>query len=217
MIDLDRQADLTKIYLPTDHSNATILDLLQRKKTIKEVLVSITENLSIIPESQDIDTFSFRYSKQVLSRYLKELPADTNIVLIDHPPALNSVTASAFAASDEVLIVSDCEPFSMQNLNYLLRDLETIQANEHPNLHILGILINRVDLRRKLSKRMLAAYRHTFGEVVFNSYISNDTAIPNSIDRKISLRQLNWQSRTIKQINCIIDEILKRLGWNSAE
>jgi hypothetical protein len=36
---------------------------------------------------------------------------------------------------------------------------------------------------------------------VFNSYISNDRAIPNSIDRKIPLRQLNWQSRTIKQIS----------------
>lgn len=62
------------------------------------------------------------------------------------------------------------------------------------------------------------AYRHTFGDVVFNSYISNDKAIPNSIDREIPLRQLKWRSRTtIKQVNCIINQILERLGGNSAK
>jgi MinD-like ATPase involved in chromosome partitioning or flagellar assembly len=87
-------ADLSKIYLITDRSDATILELLKRKKTLPEVLVQITENLSLIPGSQDIDTFNFRYSKQALSRYLKELPEDMDIILIDHPPALNPIGIS---------------------------------------------------------------------------------------------------------------------------
>lgn len=210
MLDLDRQADLSKIYLSADHPDATILELLKKKKTLPEVLVPITDNLSLIPGSQDIDTFNFRYSKQILLRYLKELPA-TDIVLIDHPPALNPVTVSAFAASDEVLIVNDCEPFSMQNLNCLLRDLEAIKTGRQSNLHILGILINRVDGRRILSKKMLTACHQAFGSIVFNSYISNDTAIPNSIDRKVPLRQLNWQSRTVKQIIASLMRYWK--GW----
>jgi chromosome partitioning protein len=105
----------------------------------------------------------------------------------------------------------------MQNLDCLLRDLEAIKAKDQPNLHILGIIINRVDLRRNLSKKMLAAYRYTLGDAVFESYISNDTAISNSIDRKMPLRLLNWQSRIVKQLNSIIDEMLKRMGLKDAE
>jgi chromosome partitioning protein len=90
--------------------------------------------------------------------------------------------------------------------------LKAIKTKDQPNLHILGIIINRVDLRCNISKRMLATYRYTFGDSVFESYISNDTAIPNSIDRKMPSRLLNWQSRIAKKINSIIDEMLERLG-----
>jgi hypothetical protein len=144
------------------------------RQAIKKQLQYAKRNLGIVDRmlaktTEGIKSLSRRY--QELLTAIREL--------IDQQTILYKTkchTASTFAASDEVLIVSDCKPFSMQNLNYLLRDLEAIQANGHPNLYILGILISHVDLQQKLSKkRILAAYRHTFGDVVFNSYISNDT------------------------------------------
>lgn len=97
-------------------------------------------------------------------------------------------------------------------MNHLLQDLEAIKAKVQPNLHILGIVMNRIDLRRRLTKKLLAKCQQIFGKTLFTSFISNDTAIPNSIHRGLPLRGLNWQSKTVKQMNHLVNEILERLG-----
>ena len=57
MLDLDRQTDLTDIFLPDGNKGPNIVDLLQKKCTVEEATVTLSENLSIIPGSKFISKF----------------------------------------------------------------------------------------------------------------------------------------------------------------
>lgn len=115
--------------------------------------LEVSENLYLIPGSRDIVHFDFRGSEGALLHYLRnERLEEVDFVIIDHPPALSESALTGFVASDEVVIVSDAEAFSVANLGQLLDDLAHIQTVMNRDLHILGILVNKIDCRRKLLK-----------------------------------------------------------------
>lgn len=209
MLDLDRQCDLTKVYLPPYYKGPTIADVLQKRASMKDALVPITDNLFLVSGSPKIDTFNFNNTKAI-RRLLQDLEG-IDYVIIDHPPALNHVTLSGFVASDEVLIVSDTESFSISNLNTLLEDLEQIKQKYNPALHILGIVLNRMDMRRNLTKTAIKKCTRAFGDYLFNTKISNNTAVPISISQGIPVRKLKWQGPIIPQLNDLIHEMFERM------
>ena len=108
--------------------------------------------------------FDFSGTEGILLHYLKqEYLKYVDFVIIDHPPALSESALAGFVASDEVVIVSDAEEFSVANLGQLLDDLAHIKEAMKCNLHILGILVNKIDRRRKLTTVMVNELYKSFG------------------------------------------------------
>jgi len=72
--------------------------------------------------------FDFRGSEGIRLHYLKQkCLKDVDFVIIDHPPALSESALTGFVASDEVVIVSDAEEFSVANLANCLTTLHTFE------------------------------------------------------------------------------------------
>jgi chromosome partitioning protein len=82
----------------------------------------------------------------------------------------------------------------------------------NPTLQILGIVVNKVDMRRNLTDRMLTEYNAAFGDTLFSTTVSNDTAIPSSHHQGVRVQELHWRSRTVGQFNKIAEEFLERTG-----
>jgi len=216
LIDIDQQCDLTKVFLPEESKGSTnnIYTLLCGQSSIDEACVEIEENLYMIPGSRDIVNFNFLKKANSLSKCLhdKRIADEVDIVLIDHPPSMSESALMGFVASDEVLIVTDTEHFSILNLGALIDDLVKIQHMNKNKFHILGIVANKVDMRRNLTKIMLAELHKGYGESVFKSWVSNDTAIPTANKAGLPVKKLHWQSRIVNQMKMIADEILERMG-----
>lgn len=212
MLDLDCQCDLTKVYRPADSKAPNIMDILRKKCRIGNAIIPVNENLHLLSGSKDISRYNFSGGEQSLCRVRQWFEENGfDCLLIDHPPALHEAALAGYVISDEILIVCEAESFSIENLDQLMQDIEGIKKAFQPNLHILGIAMNKIDRRRCLTQINLKRCRHIFGETVFRSMISNDTAVPNALSLNIPVRSLHWRSRTVTQFSKLAAEMLKRL------
>lgn len=213
MLDLDRQTDLTDIFLPNGNKGPNIVDLLQKKCTVGEATVTLSENLSIIPGSKFISKFHFKGSEGALLPITKYFASNAvDFAVLDHPPAFNNSSVAGFVASNHILIVSEAEALAIKNLKQLMDDLAEIKKKHQAPLDILGIALNKIDNRRCLTKTMLGKCRSVFGKAVFNTAIGNDTSIPTALNQNIPVRKLHWRSRTVTQFSQLADEMLQRMA-----
>ena len=215
LLDLDNQCDLSKIYLPEDHQGPNILDVMEKKSTLTNALLEVEDRLYLVPGSHEIAQFNYSGSEHVLQKVVNALKKrKVDFILLDHPPSMHEAALAGYVASDFVLIVSEAEAFSVMNLSQLLDDISAIKSAFRPELRILGIVMNKIDLRRNLTKRTLQACNDAFGKsnILFNTTISADTAIPNANAQNIPVRKLHWYSRSIGQFSELTREILERMA-----
>ena len=213
MIDLDSQCDLSKVYQPLEYAGPNIVDVLQKECRVTEAMIPVQENLHLIPGSKEIMQLNFSGSEQALLRVTKSLKSQgADFVVIDHPPTLHDAALAGYVASDFVLIVSEAEAFSVQNLGQLIEDLTVIKEVFQPNLQILGIVMNKIDRRRSLTQYTLQECKAAFGDSMLSTMISNDTAVPNSLNQCIPVRHLHWRSKTVSQFSKLASEMIERMG-----
>ena len=213
MVGLDPHCDLSKVFQQEIPDGPNIFQLLRGECSTEEACLPIADNLYLVRGSRDTIHFQSKDGDHALVHCLQDpAVAEVDFVIIDHPPTLSESALAGFIASDAALIVTDTECFSMMNLTYLVESLLSIQASMNSSLSILGIVANKVDLRRSLTKTMLQELKNSFGDSVLTSWISYDTAIPTSIRRGQTLRKLPWQSRTVKQFQTLTDEVLERMA-----
>ena len=212
-IDLDQQIDLTKLlYREEMTGSPDINDVLQGKSSINDACVMVNENLYHIPGSRDIKYFDFKNSEMLLKQALQAEDLDiVDIVIIDYPPSSNEATLLGYVATTDVLIITDTEEFSVDNIGNILDDLAIIKETMNPDLKVLGVVVNRVDKRRKLTQISLKELRLILGDKLFRTQISNNTAIPNSVRAKKTVRELGWCTPVLSQFKKIAKEVEERM------
>lgn len=213
MVDLDPQADLSKLFVPGDYRGRRIIDLLRGKCGIRDCLCEVEDRLLIVPGSNNLGQFDFKHSEQALARRLaSKILGDIDIVLIDTPPGLSEAVLTGYVAADCLLVPTDLEAFSIENLGNLMDDAKRIsESGMKPDLKVLGIVPNRVDRRRKLTTTQEERLRAQYGSLVFNTVLPVDSSIPIAIDRKTVARRLEWGSRIELRFSALADEIMERM------
>lgn len=216
IIDLDSQCDITELFVTLNNThkldNLNIRNVLQNDCSIEDACIEILDNLYIVPGSPNLDEFDFKHSQQALRDKLQSSGlSEVDFVLIDNPPNVNEAVRCGLVASDYVVVVTEIENPAMNNLKKVNRQLDAIRQDLNPNLVTLGIALNKIDLRRNLTTRNIEQIRRHYGDLVFDSWISIDSAIPNCLDQKVPVRELQWRSRTVSQFQRLLDEMLQRM------
>jgi len=211
MLDLDSQTDLTDINL-SQNENSNLFDLLTGQKALEEVVVELPGkgNKKIIPGAADVDEIISGVNTS-LAEIVEELKESYDFVLLDHPPSLTELSRAGYIVSDHLLIIAEAQQLSLKNLISFLLEIKQLQLETETKLEVLGIVANKVDLRRKLTKRMLAEYKRTYPDLFFENYIGVDTAIPNAQFNQETMREVPWRPRTLSQFERVIEEMIQRL------
>ena len=172
LIDLDPQCDLSKVYYrenqPAENNLST---LLQGQCSVAEACYNVLDNLYLIPGSSDLKHFQWKASENLLAEILRsEELKEVSIVILDNPPATSELTLMGYTAATDILVITDPEAFGLANIADFLGDIEGIKATMNPNLNVLGILVNRVDMRRNLTKNVLKYSQKHLG----SKHVHND-------------------------------------------
>lgn len=213
VLDLDPQCDLTFQFGVDNDDMYNIERVLSGKVKIDEALYEVNDNLDILPGHHDTMFFKSFGSSELLKKKLLELETEEyDFVLIDHPPTLSELSLQGIVASDYILVITDAETFSLKNLNGFINDLEAVKHRLNKDVNILGVVINRVDLRRNLTKRKMLEVREAMGNYVFETFLNTDTAFPIACHQRVPVRQSKNASRAKAQIAKVSLELLSRMG-----
>jgi chromosome partitioning protein len=82
--------------------------------------------------------------------------------LLDCPPTLGILTASALAAAAEVVIPLQADYLALKGVDLLLGTIAKIQRRANPGLQVRGILLTMADMRTLHAREVIEAARAAF-------------------------------------------------------
>ena len=226
LIDLDAQGHCStslKAHLPA-HPVALPLSevLLEDSKQVMECAVVCTmeeedSNLSLTLADQELADAEGRIAqkigKEMLLRDALEITrTHYDVILIDCPPNKGNLTLNALVAADAVLIPTDLSPLALQGAEELMGTVMTVQSRLSHPLHILGVLLTKVDARTSaLNDSLRGQVKEAWGEMLFDTEIRINTKLA---DAQLQGRPVLYsapRSRGAKDYEALGAEVLKKL------
>jgi len=188
LVDFDPQGALSVgLGVPIQELDITIYNLLvERGHNVHDVIQHTgTENLDILPANIDLSAAEVQLvgevaREMVLSRVLRPLVDDYDVILIDCQPSLGLLTVNALTAAHGVIIPLECEFFAMRGVALLVETIDKICDRLNPRLQVDGILATMYDSRTLHSKEVVRSVVDHFGDQVFHTVISRTVKFPDS-------------------------------------
>lgn len=147
LVDLDPQSHAT-MHVGVDPADAApgIYDLLVNGARAHDAVRQTAENLSIIPASIDLVGAEVELSARderelILRRALEPLKDRFDVLVIDCPPSLGSLTINALAAVDEVIIPLQPHFLALQGVGRLLETVTLVRGVLNADLRISGVVL----------------------------------------------------------------------------
>ena len=149
------------------------------------ILESVTPDMDILPANIDLSAAEVQLvsevaREQTLSRVLKPVRDEYDIILIDCAPSLGLLTVNALTAADQVLMPLELEFFALRGIALLTDTIVKVQERLNPDLKVLGILGTMYDGRTIHSREVLARVVEAFGDQVFHTVIRRTIKFPET-------------------------------------
>lgn len=181
VIDLDPQAN-TSSSLGVRQSGKGIYEVMTGQAGMQEVVREspIFPSLEVVPSSIDLSAIELEMAgepqreavlKKYLFSYLERSGKKYEYVFIDCAPSLGLLVLNALTASREVLIPVQVEYYALEGLNQLLRTINLVRLNFNPDLKNVMMILNMVDRRTILSRKICEAVREAYPSLVLSSSI----------------------------------------------
>ncbi len=188
MVDFDPQGALSVGFgVRTHELDVTVYNLMvERGHDIRDVIQPTrVSGIDILPANIDLSAAEVQLvgevaREQILSRVLRPVLDDYDVVLIDCQPSLGLLTVNALTAAHGVVIPLECEFFAMRGVALLIETIEKITDRLNPRLHIDGILATMYDGRTLHSREVVRSVVDHFRDQVFHTVISRTVKFPDA-------------------------------------
>lgn len=217
VIDLDPQGNATMGSGVDKYKLAvTSGDVLLEKASITDGVVTAERaGFSLLPANGDLTiaevtlmNASGREFK--LRQALEPHASDFDYVLIDCPPALNTLTVNALVAAHGVIIPMQCEYYALEGLSALMATVERIRQAANPNLHITGLLRTMFDPRNNLSNDVSNQLISHFGDKVFETIIPRNVRLAEAPSYGLPVLLYDKASRGALAYLSLAGELLRK-------
>lgn len=132
---------------------------------------------------------------------------DYDLLILDCPPGLDSITVNAIASADLALLPLTCEMFSLATLDSLFRLIRLSRERVNPHLSY-RLLITKMDHQVALHESIYKQVREHYQNALLKTIIERDMVIPESQLAGIPLLKFSPNSLATKQYSALTKEIL---------
>ena len=144
-----------------------------------------TEGVDLLPSNIDLAAAELQLvsevaREQTLSRVLRQVKGEYDVILVDCAPSLGLLTINALTAADWVLMPLECEFFALRGIALLTDTIGKVQDRLNPDLKVLGILGTMYDPRTLHSREVLDRVVQAFGDQVFHTVIRRTVKFPET-------------------------------------
>ena len=188
LVDFDPQGSLAVgLGINPNGLERTVYDLLTGAgvRAADVVVPTRVDRLDLLPSNIDLSAAEVQLVGEVareftLSRALRPLVADYDVVLIDCQPSLGLLTVNALTAAAGVLVPLECEYFALRGVALLTATIEKVRERLNPDLVVDGVLGTMYDSRTVHGREVLARVVEAFGDAVFHTVITRTVRFPET-------------------------------------
>lgn len=223
LIDLDPQGSATVSILrerPTSiiSSGNALMDQSSLVPCIKPYKIA---KFDLIPATDDLTAFNVSMQKKEgkehrLAQALETIRQLYDLIIIDCPPALNLLTVNALCASDELIVPTTCDFFSVDGLGSLLRLFERLKVQGLTEVHLMGIVRTLFSLDEPLAKRISQDLQSNMGSLLFNTIIPYTSQISEAPSLGKPVILYDRKSLGSRAYLSLAGEVLKRMEERQA-
>lgn len=178
-----------------EHSEAGRYDLLPSDEALVAAEVALLE-------AED------RYVR--LRRALQDLDGRYDYALIDCPPSLGALTLNGMMAADGVLVTVQCEYYALEGLRTLLTTIESLRAERHPTLRIIGLVRTLYDVRNRLCREVSDQLKEHFGALMFETAIPRNVRIAEAPSYGLPVLRHDPSCRGARAYMALAEELLRK-------
>jgi chromosome partitioning protein len=178
VIDLDPQANATS-GLGVEQPERGIYDVLMGTVSIDDAVQSTSQpKLSVLPATPDLAGATVELTEEPTRlKTVLEGISGFDLVMIDAPPSLGSLTVNALTASDGIVVPLQAEYYALEGVAGMLDTIERVRGGLNPKLKLLGIVVTMFDQRTNLAQQVEQNVRQHFGDQVFWSVIPRNVKL----------------------------------------
>jgi len=210
LIDLDSQGNATTASGLKKEN--TLLGLFEGKN-VNEIVASSKNGYDVIPGGEDLVALEAHIrtepKKGFIEESLSELKYD--FVIIDTPPALNSLTVEALISSVGTLVPLQCEYYSLEGISSLLNTITSLGNRGLSSNKVVGIIRTMVDMRNNLAKSVSDDLEKHFPDLLFNTLIPRNVKLAEAPSHGLSGTKYMPESLGAKAYIALTGEFLRRI------
>lgn len=222
-VDADSQADLSSVLFEQylDAPECNFYDCFVMHDNIKNYTCKTEhEHLDIVPgsgKSEDLEKslapLPVDKRRKILSMCLSEVIRDNfyDFILIDMDKSAGLLNKAILEKADYLLAPIEPAIFSSKALIPIGEQIKIVQQT-NPNLKLLGVLLNKVDLRKKAAIEDTKQWVDSiFPGSILSSYLSTDGKLETSQRCHLPIQQFKRNGKASLQIGNITNELLERM------
>lgn len=187
LIDTDAQQNLSSTYGFGNQCYKNINNVLANNNSILDNIIHTEyDNIDLVPS----DELLAGIEMVMFQMHLREFKIKTAIqpvldekiydfIVIDTSATLGILNTAVLHATDYVLIPLVPDAYSVDGLAMFMNFFENVK-DYHKDLTLMGMLFNRIDKRKNLSKDAPAVLDEIFGDLVLNTFIPENADIQNA-------------------------------------
>jgi chromosome partitioning protein len=184
LIDVDPQGSVRYgSGLQRGHPTAGFADYLNGERTLREIILpTALPWLRVILAGSVADEADHAMYSQlvretnVLQDLLQMAEQRCQVVVVDTPPGLGSITRKVLTGSEHVIVPLQCEPLALQTTPQILRAIQDI-VSVNDRLTLDGILLTMYEANNPASDRVVEYVRkHLPANIVFDVLIPRTVA-----------------------------------------
>ena len=210
LIDLDSQGNATTASGLKKEN--TLLGLFEGKN-INEIVVNSNNGYDVIPGGEDLVALEAHIRTEPKKGFIEEslLGLKYDFVIIDTPPALNSLTVEALISSVGTLVPLQCEYYSLEGISSLLNTITSLGNRGLSSNKVVGIIRTMVDMRNNLAKSVSDDLEKHFPDLLFNTLIPRNVKLAEAPSHGLSGTKYMPESLGAKAYIALTGEFLRRI------
>ena len=121
---------------------------------------------------------------------------------------------NALAWTDYIVIPMQCEYFSMEGLNLLMRTVSNVRKTLNPDIRILGIVFTMFSKRSRLNSDVIQDTSSFFPDLVFKTVIPRTVRLAEAPSYGLPINVYDVSNVGNKAYSALAKEVVKRVFEN---